>query len=100
MLSPVENELVDIFGKEEELQGNRLNFNFTKKPAFGRYPTLVEDLIDLRTKWRGKPNEVLVQHMIDSLIIFNYNRKHVNTNNGLGDDKVWTEALIQTLGKK
>lgn len=50
-------------------------------PKFGRYGTLDEDINDLRKKWRGEPNEVLVEHMYSSLKIFNHDRKQLGNVN-------------------
>jgi hypothetical protein len=62
------NDLPDILG-----EGIRYS---NKAPKFGRFPSLDEDLLELKKKWLNTKNEVLVQHMIDSLIIFNHNRKN------------------------
>jgi hypothetical protein len=43
-----------------------------------RYTTFDEDLLELKKKWHCRREEVLVQHMIDSLIIFNHNRANIN----------------------
>lgn len=58
-------------------EGNCVNMSFAKRPHFGRDTSLEEDMIELKKKYKNTPNEVLVQHMIDSLIIFNHNRKNI-----------------------
>jgi hypothetical protein len=45
--------------------------------AFTRTTNLEQDIIGLRDKWFGTDQEVLVQHMIDSLIIFLHNKDNL-----------------------
>lgn len=72
------DEPEDLFKEQiSYIEGNLVNLSFAKKPNFGRYPTFEEDLLEFRKKWSGKPQEILIQHMIDSLIIFNHNMENL-----------------------
>lgn len=51
---------------------------FTKKPQFGRKETFATDLEVLRKKYRGTKYEAYMHFMLDSLIIMEHARKHLD----------------------
>lgn len=96
----VHESLIDIFGFEQKEY--KPSF-FANKAKFGRDSTLDEDILSLIKKWRGKPQETLVRHMVDSLIIFNHNRNqvdNVNTSDRFGSTEVREAIQLQLHGKK
>jgi hypothetical protein len=87
--------ITDIFDSVDENHPQYTGPNFSENLAdilfqkpiaprwrnkFGSTGTLDDDLLELKKKWLGTQDEVLVQHMIDSLIIFNHNRKSLQSN--------------------
>lgn len=87
----------DLFGFEEEYKPC-FGSKFSKGPKFGRDSTFDEDILTLIKKFKGKPQEILVRHMIDSLILFNHNRAqvdYVNTGDRFGDTEVWKAIQLQ-----
>ncbi len=71
----------EVFEKDKSVNILK-DFEKCRKPKvpWVRETTLEEDMINLKKKWKNSFNEILVQHMIDSLIIFNHNRKNLGDN--------------------
>lgn len=68
----------DLMSGRGATETNILEGAGQNKPAnFIRNTTLDEDIQALMEKWYGTPNDILVQHMYDSLVIFNHNRKNI-----------------------
>lgn len=71
---------------------------FSHKPKFGRDFSFDEDIQSLIKKWKGTPHEVLIRHMVDSLILFNHNRNqidNVDTSDKFGKAEVWEAIQLQ-----
>lgn len=70
---------LDVFTEDENPVSILQDWEPCRKPKvpWVRETTLEEDMIELKKKYKNTYNEILVQHMIDSLIIFNHNRKNI-----------------------
>lgn len=86
------------FGRESTEKWKQERIDNALKPKFGRDSTFDEDILSLVKKYKGKPQEVLIRHMVDSLILFNHNRAqvdYVNTGDRFGDTEVWKAIQLQ-----